>query len=78
MYLVDYNFEEFCLCNDFSFEICGVDNENYCISASVIGRPDTSDSLLTSKIPSTKFDVFMTNLLNIAADGGCGLYGFSE
>ena len=68
MYLVYHDFEEFSFSDDFSFLISAINDEYNCISAGIVGRPNAPNPFLTSKIPSTQFDIFMTNLFNIATD----------
>jgi hypothetical protein len=76
-YLIDDYFEELCFCDDFTFEIAAIDDKYNSICSRVISWPYSSDSFLSSKIPSTELNVIMGHLLDIASDRWCCLYSFS-
>ena len=77
-YLVDDNFEELGFGDDLAFDVGAIDDEDDCIGAGVIGGPDAADSFLAAEIPGAEFDVFMGDLLDVAADGGGGFNSFSQ
>ena len=77
-YLVYDNFEELGLGDDLAFDICAVDDEDDGIGAGVVGGPDAADSFLAAEIPDAEFDVFMGDLLDVAADGGGGFNSFPQ
>ena len=77
-YLVDDNFEELGFGDDLTLDVGAVDDENYSISAGVVGGPDAADSFLAAEIPGAEFDIFMGDLLDVAADGGGGFNSFPQ
>ena len=77
-YLVDDNFEELGFGDDLTLDVGAVDDENDSIGAGVVGGPDAADSFLAAEIPGAEFDIFMGDLLDVAADGGGGFNSFPQ